>query len=111
LKEKKTALTSTWKNLPLEATKNSKKLKKEKTIQEKKKEKKSSKGQSFYYVNYEWSIIASKVSQIFLSNENINTDVSVVFKTNRELKCQTELLLNYHFSGNTILYVFIAEII
>jgi len=28
LKEKKTALTSTWKNLPLEATKNSKKLKK-----------------------------------------------------------------------------------
>jgi len=27
LKEKKTALTSTWKNLPLEATKNSKKLK------------------------------------------------------------------------------------
>jgi len=43
LKEKKTALTSTWKNLPLEATKNSKKLKKEKTIQEKKKRKKSSK--------------------------------------------------------------------
>jgi len=40
LKEKKTALTSTWKNLPLEATKNSKKLKKTKTIQEKKKEKK-----------------------------------------------------------------------
>jgi len=37
LKEKKKALTSTWKNLPLEATKNSKKLKK-KTIQEKKKE-------------------------------------------------------------------------
>lgn len=36
-KKKKTALTSTWKNLPLEATKNSKKLKK-KTIQEKKKE-------------------------------------------------------------------------
>lgn len=43
LKEKKTALTSTWKNLPLEATKNSKKLKKEKTIQEKKKEKKAQK--------------------------------------------------------------------
>lgn len=41
LKEKKTALTSTWKNLPLEATKNSKKLKK--TIQEKKKEKKAQK--------------------------------------------------------------------
>jgi len=37
LKEKKTALTSTWKNLPLEATKNSKKLKKKKTIQENKK--------------------------------------------------------------------------
>jgi len=37
LKEKKTALTSTWKNLPLEATKNSKKLKQ--TIQERKKKK------------------------------------------------------------------------
>ena len=37
MKEKKTALTSTWKNLPLEATKNSKKIER-KTIQEVKKE-------------------------------------------------------------------------
>ena len=28
-----------------------------------------------------------------LSNENINTGVSVVFKTKRELKCQNELFL------------------
>lgn len=39
LKEKKTALTSTWKNLPLEATKNSKKLKKNKNYSRKKKKK------------------------------------------------------------------------
>jgi len=44
LKEKKTALTSTWKNLPLEATKNSKKIE-NKTIQEKKKEKKAQSNQ------------------------------------------------------------------
>ena len=96
---------------PPRSYKKQQKIEKRKNYSRKEKRKKSSKGQSFYYVNYEWSIIASKVSQIFLSNENINTDVSVVFKTNRELKCQTELLLNYHFSGNTILYVFIAEII
>ena len=36
-----------------------------------------------------------------LSNENINTGVSVVFKTKRELKYQNELILKYHFSGNT----------
>ena len=36
-----------------------------------------------------------------LSNENINTGVSVVFKTKCELKCQNELFLKYHFSGNT----------
>ena len=40
LKEKKTALTSTWKNLPLEATKNSKKLKKNKNYSRKEKRKK-----------------------------------------------------------------------
>ena len=45
-----------------------------------------------------------------LSNENINTDVSVVFKTKRELKCQNELFLKNHFSGNTSVYVFITEI-
>ena len=36
-KKKKTALTSTWKNLPLEATKNSRKLKKEKLFKKRKK--------------------------------------------------------------------------
>ena len=36
-----------------------------------------------------------------LSNENINIDVSVVFKTKGEWKCQNELFLKYHFSGNT----------
>ena len=40
-----------------------------------------------------------------------NTCVFVVFKTKHELKCQNELLLKYHFSGNTRLYVFITEII
>ena len=37
-----------------------------------------------------------------LSNENINTGVSVAFKTKHELKCQNELFLKYNFSGNTI---------
>ena len=46
-----------------------------------------------------------------LSNENKNTGVSVVFKTKRELKCQNELFLLYHFSGNTERLVFITEII
>ena len=45
------------------------------------------------------------------SNENINTGVSVVFKTKIELKWQNELFLKYHFSGNTSLYVFITDII
>jgi len=35
LKEKKTALTSTWKNLPLEATKNSKKIETKKLFKKK----------------------------------------------------------------------------
>ena len=46
-----------------------------------------------------------------LSNENINTGVSVVFKTNRELEFQNELFLKYHFCRNTNFYVFITEII
>ena len=41
-----------------------------------------------------------KSSSNNLSNENINTVVSVVFKTKHELKCQNELFLKYHFSGN-----------
>ena len=39
-----------------------------------------------------------KISQYY---ENINAGVSVVFKTKRELKCQNDLFLKYHFSGNT----------
>ena len=39
-----------------------------------------------------------------LSNENINTGVSVAFKTKRELECQTKL-----FSGNTSFYVSLRE--
>ena len=41
--------------------------------------------ESFYNVKYGLSIITSKVSQKNLSNEIINTGVSVVFKTKREL--------------------------
>ena len=44
-----------------------------------------------------------------LSNENMYTGVSVVFKTKHESKCQNELISKYHFSGNTSLYVFITE--
>ena len=66
----------------------------------------------FYYICYLWIINYYVKSQSNnLSNENINTGVSVVFKTKRELKCQNELFLKYHFSGNTSLYVFITEII
>ena len=46
-----------------------------------------------------------------LSNENIKTGLSVVFKTKSELKCQNELFVKYHISGHTSLYVFITEII
>ena len=46
-----------------------------------------------------------------LRNEKINTGVSVVFKTKHELKYQNEQFSKYHFSGNTIFYVFITEII
>ena len=53
-----------------------------------------------------------EVSQISnLSNENINIGVSVVFKSECELKCQNEVCLKYDFSGNTSLYVSITEII
>ena len=48
--------------------------------------------ESFYNVNYGSSIIMSKVSNN-LSNNNINTGVSVVFKTTSELKCQNKLFL------------------
>ena len=40
-----------------------------------------------------------------------NIFVFVVFKIKHELKCQNELSLKYHFSGNTSLYVFITAIV
>ena len=43
--------------------------------------------------------------------EGIEPGVPVVFKTKCELKCQNELFLKYHFSGDTSFYVFITEII
>ena len=46
-----------------------------------------------------------------LSNENINTGISVVFKTKSELKFQNELILQYHFPGSSSLNVFNTEII
>ena len=45
-----------------------------------------------------------KSSSNNLSNENINTGVSVVFKTECESKCQNELFLKYHLSGNTSIH-------
>ena len=55
-------------------------------------------------------LLCQKVRQI-ISVIKTNTCVFVVFETKRELKCQNELFLKYHFSGNTSLYVFITEII
>ena len=52
-----------------------------------------------------------KSSSNNLSNENINTGGSFVFKTKRELKCQNELLFECNFPGNTSFYAFITEII
>ena len=46
-----------------------------------------------------------------LSNENINNSVSVVFKTQWELKCKNELFSTNHFSENTSVYVFLTKII
>ena len=43
------------------------------------------KAESFYNIKYGLSIIMSKLSKN-LTNENINTGVSVVFKTKRESK-------------------------
>ena len=40
-----------------------------------------------------------------------DTLVSVVFKTQRELKCQNELFSTNHFSENTSVYVFVTKII
>lgn len=71
--KKKTALTSTWKNLPLEATKNSKKLKK-KTIQQKKKEKKL------------------KVTNI---NQSLSTTTKVDWKLCKNLKIEKQHQLGF----------------
>ena len=59
-----------------------------------------------WIVNY-----SVKSSSNSLSNENINTGVSIVFKTKCKSKCLNELLLKYHFSGNTTFYIFITKII
>ena len=61
--------------------------------------------ESFFNVKYGSSIITSKVSQK-ISAMKTPVFVSVVFKTNRELKCQNELFLKYHFSGNTSVFLF-----
>ena len=52
---------------------------------------------------------SSKVSQI-ISVMKTKTLVFLV-SPKHELICQNELILQYHFSGNTSLYVFITEII
>ena len=62
--------------------------------------------ESFYYINF-GLLIMWPVSQII-------SGMTLVFLLSREkceLKCQNELFLKYHFSGNTNVYVFINEII
>ena len=51
-----------------------------------------------YYTIMERQLLRQKVRQIILVMKT-NTGVFVVFKTKRELKCQNELFLKYHFSG------------
>ena len=63
---------------------------------------------SVYYILQLWIVnYCVKSLSNNLRNGNIKTGVSDAFKTKSELKCQNELFLNYHFSGNTSLYVFI----
>ena len=64
--------------------------------------------ESFYNVNYGSSIITSKSLSKNISNQLL---FFFVFKKKCELKCQNELFLKYHFSGNTSISVFITEII
>ena len=52
--------------------------------------------QSFYNDKYGSSVITSKVSQNISVMKNINTGVSVVFKTKCELKCQNKLFFWKH---------------
>ena len=54
-------------------------------------------------------LLSQKLVEYYLSNKKIG--VSVVFNTKHELKCQNELFLKYHFSGNTSVSVFITKII
>ena len=62
---------------------------------------------SLYYVKYGSSIITSKIPSKILSNKNIKTGVSVVFKTKRELKCPNKLFFwNHQFF---FFFVFITE--
>ena len=55
-------------------------------------------------------LLRHKVCQI-ISVRKTNSGVFVLFKTKRELKCQNELFVKYHFYENTSYYVFITEII
>ena len=77
----------------------------------------------YFMKNWEWADIRQVflLPQVWIVNhyvksysnnisyENINTGISVIFKTKRELKCQNELFLKYHLSGNTSFYVSITE--
>ena len=64
----------------------------------------------FITSNMDRQLLRQKVRQKF-SVMKIKTGVFVVLKTKHELKCQNELFLKYHFSGNTSVFVFITEII
>ena len=55
-------------------------------------------------------LLRQKVCQI-ISVIKTNTYVFVAFKTKRGLRCQNELFLLYHFSGNPECFVLITEII
>lgn len=62
-----------------------------------------------------WVFSTTSIMDCQLSRQklvkNMNSGVSVVFKTKSELKCQNELFLKYHFTGNTSVSGFITEII
>ena len=60
--------------------------------------------------NMDRQLLRQKVCQI-ISVIKTNTYVFVAFKTKRGLRCQNELFLLYHFSGNPECFVLITEII
>ena len=69
--------------------------------------------ESFYNIKYGSSIITSKVSQKISVIKNMNTGISVVFKTKRELKCQNKQFFWKHQFFFSLLRIFdgIFEII